>query len=67
MNHGANPSVRNDFFETPAHSAAKSGNLETLKLMVEHGGLSGILMGYNCKTESKNKPSRISARRHSSR
>ena len=47
LNHGANPSVRNDFHETPAHSAAKAGNLETLKLMVEHGGLSGILMGFN--------------------
>ena len=29
LNHGANPSVRNDFHETPAHSAAKAGNLET--------------------------------------
>ena len=53
LNHGANPSVRNDFHETPAHSAAKAGNLETLKLMVEHGGLSGILMGFNTRNAKR--------------
>ena len=45
-------------------SAAKSGNLETLKLLVENGGLSGILMGYNCKAEAAKQKT---SRRHSSR
>ena len=46
LKQGSNPSVKNDSFETAAHYAAKSGNLETLRLLVEKGGLSGILMGY---------------------
>ena len=45
IQNGANPLVRNDICETPAHNAAIAGNLETLKLLVDKGGLSGILMG----------------------
>ena len=45
INNGANPLQRNDTCETPAHNAAITGNLETLKLLVDKGGLSGILMG----------------------
>ena len=45
IRNGANPSVRNDNSETPAHNAAKAGNLDALKVLVEKGGLSGILMG----------------------
>ena len=45
INNGANPLQRNDSCETPAHNAAIAGNLETLKLLVDKGGLSGILMG----------------------
>ena len=32
---GANPSVKNDFDDTPAHKAAQAGNLDTLKYLVE--------------------------------
>ena len=31
--------------KTPAHYAAKAGNLKTLKLLIEKGALGGILKG----------------------
>ena len=37
IRNGANPLVRNDACETPAHNAAIAGNLETLKLLVDKG------------------------------
>lgn len=37
IRNGANPLVRNDACETPAHNAAVAGNLETLKLLVDKG------------------------------
>ena len=40
---GANPSIKNARSETPAHAAARVGNLEILKYLVENGGLHGIL------------------------
>ena len=40
---GANPSIKNAKSETPAHAAARVGNLEILKFLVENGGLHGIL------------------------
>ena len=43
LNHGANPSIKNSRNETPAHSAARAGNLNILKFLVENGGLHGIL------------------------
>ena len=57
LKQGANPSVKNDSYETPAHYAAKSGNLETLRLLVEKGGLSGILMGYGAQGPKRSRPS----------
>ena len=64
---GANPSVRNDMSETPSHYAAKAGNLETLKLLVEKGGLSGILMGNHCYKQSFYKESKSATRQNSRR
>ena len=55
---GANPSVKNNAAETPSHNAAKSGNLEALKLLVERGGLSGLLMGNCLPKEQKSRLSR---------
>ena len=40
---GANPSIKNARSETPANVAARTGNLEILKFLVENGGLHGIL------------------------
>ena len=39
LNLGANPAVKNDRNETPAHTAARAGNLEILKYLVDNGGL----------------------------
>lgn len=62
MGLGSNPSARNDFGETPAHMAAKAGNLDSLKFLVDNGGLSGILMGGNffCKDNMSRHNSRNS-------
>ena len=35
--HGANPSLKNANYETPAHAAARAGNLAMLKFLVEKG------------------------------
>ena len=43
LNLGANPSIKNLKNETPAHTAARAGNLQILKFLVENGGLHGIL------------------------
>ena len=40
---GSNPSIKNLKNETPAHTAARAGNLKILKFLVENGGLHGIL------------------------
>jgi hypothetical protein len=55
IEYGANPSVMNDQDDTPAHKAARAGNLETLKLLVEKGGLSGILMGNSQSQKSRSR------------
>ena len=41
--YGANPSSKNARLETPAHSAARAGNLAILKFLVKRGSLNGIL------------------------
>ncbi|TRY70665.1 hypothetical protein TCAL_09681 [Tigriopus californicus] len=43
LEYGANPCSLNSKAETPVHCAARIGNLDTLKLLVDRGGLSGIL------------------------
>ncbi len=43
LQYGANPSSLNNQLETPSHCAARAGNLATLKLLVEKGGLGGVL------------------------
>ena len=43
LTYGANPSIQNLKNETPAHTAARTGNLPILKYLIENGGLHGIL------------------------
>ena len=37
LSHGANPGLKNANAETPAHAAARAGNLSMLKFLVEKG------------------------------
>ncbi len=41
LQYEANPSALNQHLETPVHCAARAGNLTTLKLLVDKGGLGG--------------------------
>ncbi len=43
LDYGANPAGLNNQLDTPAHCAARAGNLNTLKLLVDKGGLTGLL------------------------
>lgn len=43
LDYGANPSGLNNQLETPSHSAARAGNLNALKILVDRGGLNGLL------------------------
>jgi hypothetical protein len=43
LDFGANPCCLNNMLESPVHIAARAGVVETLKLLIERGGLRGIL------------------------
>ncbi len=45
LDFGANPCCLNNKLESPVHCAAKTGCVDTLKLLIDGGGLGGIL-GY---------------------
>ena len=49
LKYKANPSSLNHNYETPIHCAAQAGNLSTLKLLVERGGLFGLIQQINRK------------------
>ena len=43
LDFGANPCSLNNSLESPVHCAAKFGHVDTLRLLIDGGGLSGIL------------------------
>ena len=43
LDFGANPCSLNNRLESPVHCAAKAGHVDTLRLLIDGGGLSGIL------------------------
>lgn len=63
LDFGANPAVLNDANEMPIHHAARHGNVKTMKLLVDRGGLSGILYHMergNGSTASSKKKQKLS-------